>query len=357
MLIVSFFSSLGLFFILSALIQVSHAEELEVKETVIVYNWEDYIPEKVLKDFTEETGIEVNYHTYNNNEIMYTTLDLQNGRGFDVIVPSTYLVDKMANEGLLQPINKEKLANFKHLDVSLLNKSFDQNNTYSVPYMWGSTAIGINTEKIKPEDVTSWHDLWHKHWRNQLFLIDDMLEIFYIALALDNVSLAQANEDDIQRAYQRLVKLIPNVKKVSADEPAAPFLSGDIDIGLIWNGDIVAAQEEKPSLMYIYPKEGVSFWMDNFVIPARAHNIDNAYTFIDYMLRPEVAIQCVEEYAYATANQTAKSQLDEAFRNNPAIFPPAEIIAKGDFQSGIGKKHELYQLYWDKLKLLRAQAN
>ncbi|MGV6808432.1 MAG: ABC transporter substrate-binding protein [bacterium] len=339
--------------------QTIHAEELpelDLKEKVIVYNWEDYIPEKVLKDFTEETGIEVEYHTYNNNEIMYTTLDLQNGRGFDVIVPSTYLVDKMAREGLLQPINKVKLENFKHLDVSLLNKPFDQKNTYSVPYMWGSTAIGINKAKVNPEEVTSWQDLWHKHWRNQLFLIDDMLEVFYIALALDNVSLAQADEDDIQRAFQRLVKLIPNVKRVSADEPAASFLSGEIDVGLIWNGDIVAAQEEKPSLMYIYPKEGVSFWMDNFVIPAQSQNIDNAYVFIDYMLRPEVAIQCVEEYAYATANQTAKLQLDETLRNNPAIFPPAEIIAQGEFQSGIGKKHELYQLYWDKLKLLRAQS-
>lgn len=355
--LVYYFFSAFLITLIGLSANVNANEKIEESiEKVIVYNWEDYIPESVLEDFTKETGIHVDYHTYDSDQIMYTTISLLKGRGYDVIVPSSSLVAKLSHEGLLQFIDYNQLKNVGNLDKDLLNKSFDPENRYSIPYMWGSTAIAINADEIDPEDIVSWRDLWDKRWHGQLFLIDDMLEVFNIALLLEGSSLTTANEDDIKKAYERLRILISHIKVMDDDELAEPFLSNEVSIGVIWNGDVFAAQKEKPSLKYIYPEEGVNFWMDNFVIPAQAQNVDNAHTFIDYMLRPDVAARCVIEYGYATANTAAKMQLDESIRNNHTIFPPTEVMDKGEFQQVDSRMYGLYHLYWEKLKLFRPKA-
>lgn len=323
----------------------------EPEEKVIVYNWSAYIPEGVLKAFTQETGIKVEYSTYDNNEIMYTRLKLLKGRGYDVLVPSTVLVSRMANEGLLQALDHNKLKHFGELDPNLLDKPYDPNNTFSVPYLWGTTGIGIDTDKVDKSQVKRWADLWLKQWKGRLLLTDDMREIFHMALLVNGHSGDTNNPEEIKLAYEKLRTLMPGVKVVSGS-PRAEFLSGNVDIGLIWNGEITISKEEKPSLEYIYPEEGVSVWIDSFVIPARATNVDNAHQFIDYMLRPEVAARCVQELGYATPNLKARELLDAKLRNNPVIFPPTEVLADAEFQADAGSEAmELYRLYWDKLKV------
>ena len=113
----------------------------------MVYNWSEYIPEEVLERFTEETGIEVVYSTYESNEVMYSKLQLQNNLGYDVVFPSTYYVAKMAKEGRLQPLEKDKLPNLVNLDATLLDKAYDPANRFSIPYFWGSTGIGVNARR------------------------------------------------------------------------------------------------------------------------------------------------------------------------------------------------------------------
>lgn len=321
-----------------------------VEEIVRVYNWSDYIPNDVLDDFTKETGINVEYSTYDNNEIMYTKLRLLKGRGYDVLVPSTELVSKMIKEGLIQQIDHEKLAGYSHLDPYLLNKPYDMGNEYSIPYLWGMTGIGVNTEAIDAEKVSSWADLWHKQWRNQLLLVDDMREVFHIALKLNGHSINTTDAREINLAYHKLWKLRPNIKLFSADESQKLFVSGDINLGMVWNGDVVTASKEKPSISYIYPQEGASFWVDSFVIPSRASNVDNAHKFIDYMLRPDIAARCVQELGYATANLSARELLDASIISNTAIFPLPETLEGVEFKQDVGKAHELYRLYWEKLK-------
>ncbi|CAA6828364.1 MAG: ABC transporter, periplasmic spermidine putrescine-binding protein PotD (TC 3.A.1.11.1) [uncultured Thiotrichaceae bacterium] len=320
-----------------------------VEEKVIVYNWSDYIPEGVLDSFTEETGIKVEYSTYNNNEIMYQKLKLLKGRGYDILVPSTSLVDRMRNEGLIQPINHTKLENFKLLNPSLLNKFYDPNNEFSIPYLWGSTGIAVNAKKIDPEKVQSWEDLWHVQWRNQILLTDDMRDAFDIALKVNGHSINTTIPEEIKQAFEKLRSLMSNVKMLSV-EPRIPFQSGDINLGVIWNGEAVTAHADQSSVQYIYPKEGASFWVDSFVIPARAMNVENAHKFIDYMLRPDVAARCVEDLGYATPNLAAKALLDKKTRENPTIFPPYDVLKKVEFKRDIGKAMELYMLYWGKLK-------
>lgn len=322
----------------------------EPDEIVDVYNWPDYMPEGVLEDFTRETGIKVNYSTYNNNEIMYTKLKLLKGRGYDVLVPSTYMIERLHRDGLLQPIDKTLISNFSQLDPALLNRPFDLGNELSIPYMWGSIGIGVNTSNVDAATVASWGDLWHKRWRDKLLLLDDMRGIFHMALKLNGDSTNATASDEIKEAYERLRKLMPNVKLFKADAPRESFLSGDVDLGTLWSGEAVLAQAENSVIRYIYPKEGASFWMDSFVIPARASHPENAHKFIDYMMRPEVAVRCVNELGYATPNLTAKALLGKSIQDNPAIFPPANVLEKAEFQRDVGSALDLYALYWDKLK-------
>lgn len=326
------------------------ATALHAEEKLVVYNWAEYIPEAALEEFEKETGIKVEYSTYENNEVMYSKLKLQKGVGYDIVVPSSYLVAKMSREGLLQELDKTKLANLKNLSADLLDKPYDPGNKYSIPYLWGSTGIGVNGKEIDSSTITSWADLWDEKWKGKLLLTDDVREVFHMSLKKNGFSTNSTNPDEIKIAYEDLQKLMPNVLVFNADAPREPFLAGDVNLGMIWSGEVKMAQQENPDIEYIFPKEGAGFWVDSFVIPAGASNVDNAHKFIDYMLRPEVGQQVVEELGYSTPNAAVKELLDEDTRNNPVIFPTAADVAKGEFQNDIGDAMKLYDGYWEKLK-------
>lgn len=319
-------------------------------EKVYVYNWTEYIPEEVLAQFTEETGIEVVYSTYDSNETMYAKLKLIKKDGYDVAVPSAYYVSKMRREEMLLPLDKTLLPNIDSLDASMLDKNYDPANTYSIPYMWGSTGIGVNSEYVDPESVTSWQDLWDPRFKASLLLQDDMREVFHMALKSKGYSSNTKDPQEIKEAYLMLKELMPNVLLFNSDSPRVPYLSGEVDVGMIWNGEAWMARQENEAIRYIYPKEGVNLWVDSFVIPKAARNVDNAHSFINYMLRPEVAKMCVEEYGYATPVREALPLLDEKVRNSRIIFPEKEVIEKGEFQSDVGEALPIYQGYWEKLR-------
>jgi spermidine/putrescine transport system substrate-binding protein len=319
-------------------------------EKVYVYNWTEYLPESVLEMFTAETGIEVVYTTYDSNETMYAKLKLIQADGYDVVFPSTYFVDKMGREGLLQPLDHSLLGNMKGLDPALLDKNYDRNNTYSIPYMWGSTGIGLNAKVIKPESITSWADLWRPEFKGSLLLQDDMREVFHMALKIKGYSSNSTDPKEIEEAYLLLKELMPNALLFNSDSPRLPYLAGEVNLGMIWNGEAWMAQAENADIRYIYPKEGANFWVDSFVIPKSARNPKAAHSFINFMMRPEIAKVCVEENGYATPVKGALPLLEEKVRSSATIFPPAEIVAQGEFQMDVGPALEIYQKYWEKLR-------
>jgi len=319
-------------------------------EKVIVYNWSEYIPEELLKQFTKETGIEVEYSVYESNEAMYAKIKLLGGGGYDIVVPSGYYISKMRQEGLLQVIDQSKLDNKRNLDSELLNKEYDPGNKYSIPYFWGSTGIGINSSEIPYESITAWKDLWDKKWANSLLLTDDVREVFHMALRQLGYSGNTTNEAEIKQAYELLKNLMPNVVAFNSDAPRMPFLAGDVNLGMIWNGEVSQAQSENKNIQYIYPKEGAIFWVDSFAIPAKAPNTANAHKFINFMLRPESAKACVEFVGYATANKSAVALLDKELRENKTIFPDSKTIANGEFHTDVGTATAIYEKYWELLK-------
>ncbi|WP_143549527.1 ABC transporter substrate-binding protein, partial [Rickettsiella grylli] len=147
------------------------------KNVINIYNWSSYISDDVLKEFTQETGIKINYATYDSNETLYAKLKADPQSGYDIIVPSSYFVDRMRREKMLLPLDKSRLPNFKNLNPALLNKSYDPNNHYSIPYFWSSTGIVVNNKRHSVQKFQAWKDLWDPHYRNQVLLLDDVHEV------------------------------------------------------------------------------------------------------------------------------------------------------------------------------------
>ena len=314
------------------------------------YNWSEYIPSEVLEDFTKETGIKVIYSTYESNESMYAKLKTQ-GTGYDLVVPSTYFVSKMRKEGMLLEIDKSKLSNFSGLDSNYLNKPFDPNNSYSIPYIWGATGIGINTDMLDKSNIHNWADLWDAKWEGQLMMMDDSREVFHIALVKLGYSPNTTDPKEIEAAYEELKKLMPNVLVFNSDFPANPYLAGEVSLGMLWNGSAYMAREEGANIDIIWPEKGAIFWMDSLAIPAGAANIEAAHKMIDFLLRPENAAKIAVEIGYPTPVKAAYKLLPEEFANDPSIFPPQEIMDSGEWQDEVGDASVLYEEYFQKLKV------
>jgi spermidine/putrescine transport system substrate-binding protein len=317
---------------------------------VYVFNWSEYIDPAVLQAFEKETGIKVKYSTYESNEAMFAKLKIIKKNGYDVVFPSTYFVERMRKMGMLRSLDKSLLPNMKNLDPKLLNKPYDPNNAYSIPYMWGSSAIGINSKYIRTASVTSYNDLWNPVYKGKILLMDDVRDVFAMSLRSLGYSGNDTNPEHIKAAYQKLLKLKPSVKVFNSDSPKQPFLNQEVTIGQIWNGEIYMAAKENPSLVFIYPREGATFWADNMCIPTSVRNFKNAHAFINYMLRPDVARKNSELTGYATPNLAALALIDARTRNNKTVYPDLKDFNKGEFQSDVGSAIMLYEKYWEMLK-------
>ncbi|USD66561.1 extracellular solute-binding protein [Vibrio sp. SCSIO 43136] len=326
------------------------AQAVSADQELYFYNWSEYIPGEVLEDFTEETGIKVIYSTYESNESMYAKLKTQ-GEGYDLVVPSTYFVSKMRKEGMLQKLDKSKLEHFDDLDSNYLNKPFDPSNDYSIPYIWGATGIGINTDMLDKGSVKKWADLWDSKWVGQLMMMDDSREVFHIALTKLGYSANTTNPDEIKAAYEELRKLMPNVLVFNSDFPANPYLAGETSIGMLWNGSAYMAREEGASIEIVWPEKGTIFWMDSLAIPAGAKNVEAAHKMIDFLTRPENAAKIAMEIGYPTPVKAAYPLLPKEFVNDPNIFPPQEVMDSGEWQDEVGEAASIYEEYYQKLKV------
>jgi spermidine/putrescine transport system substrate-binding protein len=319
-------------------------------QKLVIYNWTEYIPADLIRTFTKETGIQVEYATYESNEAMYAKIKLMGGKGYDIAVPSTFYVDKMRKEGLIQPIQKNLLSNFGNLDPNMMDKAYDPTNQFSVPYLWGSTSIAVNKDEIDPSTINSWADLWKPEFAGKLMIMDDVRDNFYFGLRVAGLKNNATDEADIKAAYEKLKTLWPSIKVINSDSPKTPLIQGNAQIGVIWNGEAYMADQEMGNIGYIYPSEGAVLWVDSFVIPKGAANVENAHKFIDFMLRAESAKAAIEELGYPAPNTAGIALLDEELRNNKMVFPSAEDIARGSFHQDLGEAILLYEKYWELLK-------
>ncbi|MFM8332673.1 MAG: PotD/PotF family extracellular solute-binding protein [Candidatus Methylumidiphilus sp.] len=317
---------------------------------ILLFNWSDYMPREVLQQFMQETGIAVRETTYDSNEALYAKLKLLGNGGYDVVVPSTYFVDKMRKDGMLLALDKTKLPNIQHLDAHHLDKPFDPGNRYSLPYLWGTTGIAVNTAKFPVESVKSWADLWKPIFRQRLLLPNDMREAFHIGLRVLGYSGNSIDPAQIRQAYELLRTLLPNVRIFTSDAIDVQLVTGEVDVGVAWSGVAGKAHAEDPAIQYVHPQEGVIIWMDNLAIPKNAPHPELAHRLLDFLLRPDIAQTITESVGYASPNRTAVQRLKPALRDDATAYPRDDILSKGEYQTDIGAAITLYTEYWERLK-------
>jgi spermidine/putrescine transport system substrate-binding protein len=323
------------------------------KGQVVVYNWSEYIPQDVLDDFTKETGIKVVYSTFESNEAMYAKVKLLRGKSYDVVVPSSYFVEMMRRDKLLQELDHSKLSNLVNLDPKLMDQEHDPGNKFSIPYMWGATGLAYNTKHVPEGSLTRWNQLLQPELKGKIILTDDLRDAFGLALRVKGYSINTKDPAQIKEAFDFLVKLKASVRVFDVTAIKQALISEEVWIGPIWNGDYLVAEEENDKLAYVFPEEGALLWVDSFTIPVGAANVNNAYTFINYMLRPEVAVRCMEEYKYSSPNLKAIEMLPDELRNNRILVPGPEELKNAEFTTSVGEALSIYEKYWEELKAVQ----
>lgn len=321
------------------------------KPMVNLYVWAGYISNKVIKQFTKETGIQVNLSEYDNNETMYAKLRTVPYPGYDVIIPSNYFVSKMLKHNMLRQLDKTTLPNIKNLNPYFLNRNFDRGNIYTVPHVWSSTGIVINNNYFEKKNLTHWKNLWNPIYQDQLMILDDMREVFSVALLTLGYSINDTNPEHLKQAYQKLKELRPNIKLFTADAEQTIYIDEDATIGMGWNGDIHLSQKENPDLEFIYPQDGFVITIDCLAIPKDAPNPENAHKFINFLMRPEIAREIILELGFGSANKKAMETIPAELKNNLLINPGPKILLRAQLQQDVGPAIEIYAKYWEMLKV------
>jgi spermidine/putrescine transport system substrate-binding protein len=327
-------------------------QALAEDKIVNVYAWSGEIPDTVVRQFEKATGIRVNLSTYDNNEIMYAKLRANKHAGYDVVNPSSYFVDRMRKQGMLEKLDKSKLPNVKYLDPAYLQADYDKGMAYSLPHVSGVTGIFVNTNYYATTKLTKWADLWDARYDNKLMLLNDTREVFSMALLMLGFSANDQDPAHIKAAYLKLKALMRNVKVFSSETVTSIIIDEDATLGMAWNGDVFKAAKENPSVAFIFPQEGFVIWVDNLVIPENAPHKENAYAFINFMMRPEMAKEVALSTNFSTANLAAQALLPPNIRQNPTIYPPPSVLRRGQFQTDVSDETaSLLEKYWEELKM------
>lgn len=316
------------------------------EKVVNILNWSEYIPDKVIKQFEEETGIKVNYSTVSSNEEMVAKLSVSSS-GFDLAVPSTYFVEALIKEGRLEKINKENIPNLKNIGEEFLGWDFDPNDDYSLPFMWGSEIIAYN-EDLVDIDIKSYKDLFHPSLKNSLVVLDDPRTMLGAMLAMLGYSPNSTNEDEIMAAGEELKKLSPNIKAFNSDDAKRMLAGNEVKAGVVYAAEAFLAQQDNPKIKMVIPEDHLSLWQDNFVIPKGAPHKENAEKFINFIYRPEVSKEITMDYPYNNPNVEALKLLPDDIRK--ALEIPKEDLARGTHAEDVGEALQYYDRAWSLVK-------
>ncbi|MBO2521383.1 MAG: spermidine/putrescine ABC transporter substrate-binding protein [Firmicutes bacterium] len=317
-------------------------------QTLNIYNWADYLDDAVIREFEREYGIRVIYNVYSNNEELHARLR-GGASGYDVIFPSDYMAEVLIAEGLLQPIPREAVPNLAYIDERFLDLPFDPGNQYTVPYLWGSTGIGVNTRYVK-EPVDSWDILWDPKYRGRIAMLNDPREVFGVALKRLGYSANTRDLEALEKAKELLVEQKPLVLTYDSDNTEILLVSEEVWLAHGYSGDVLRAMEDNPDITYVVPKEGGLLWMDVMAIPKTARNVDGALKFINFILRPDIHARLAEANQYPTPNRAAWEYHDEEFRQNPAIYVPDDVMERMEWIEDLGDMATVVDRLWTEVK-------
>lgn len=318
--------------------------------TLNIYTWTEYIPDSVIEEFEEETGITVNHSTFSSNEDMLAKVKSESEGAYDIIQPSDYMVEQMANQGMLMEIDHDQLTNLSNIGDAYMNPSYDSENTYSIPYLGGAEAIAVNTDKITDE-ITSYDDLFNAAYENNVVLLDDFRAVIGLTAKSLGYSMSTSDSTELDAIKEKLLTLKSNVKMYDSDSPKSAMIQGECAIGAMWSAEVALAMDENDAIEVVYPSEGAYLFMDNWAIPTGCENYDAALCFINYMLDADVMSEVLAEFPYLCPNSAAVEAMGEEYASNEAKNPPAEVIENGEYIQNLDTDTlAIYDDMWTELK-------
>ena len=319
---------------------------------LFLYNWSNYIPPELLEKFESETGIKVNLDVYDSNETMLAKLQA-GAAGYDVVVPSGYMVRIMIDEGLAEEINAGEMENFENVKPPHDAPTFDPQRAYSAPYMWGTTGVTYDSARLEEPLPESWAPFFDppEALEGQVAALNDQVEMYNAAAYYVGVSKCTEDPEDAQKILAVMEAQKPQLAMYQSDGTIDRMAAGEVIMHQQWNGAAHRTKQQLPTAVYIYPKEGITVWDDNFVVPRGAPNPENARTFIDWMMEPENIAEASNFTGYMNAIAGSEEFLKEELRSDPAVNMPDEYTDRlRPLENCSPAARELRDRVWTRLK-------
>ena len=321
------------------------------KVVLNVFNWGEYIDESILDEFEKQTGIAINYKTYDTNETLLAKLEA-GGSSYDVVFPSDYAVSEMIRKDMLLPLDFENIPNFQYIDDRFKNMAYDPENKYSVPYTWGTIGIMYNKNMVD-DPVDTWEILWNTKYAGQILMKKDVRDAMGAALKRFGYSMNTKNDEELKKAQQALIEQRGIVAGYYGDEIKDLIANGDAALGLTYSGDFMELYLDEEAdfshIGYAVPREGTNLWVDAIVIPKSCQHKKEAEMFINFLLDPEISYRNAMKLGYPSVNKEAlerqRQEIPEAFELD-AFWPDEEILDKSEVYVDLGEYKSVYNKLW-----------
>lgn len=303
--------------------------------TINVYNWGQYISDgtdgylDVNAAFTEATGIEVNYMTFDTNESLYTKLKT-GGSSYDIIVPSDYMAGRLIDEGLVQPLDFSNIPNYQYINEAYKNTAYDPNNAYSVPYTWGTVGVIYNKKYVDEADIGSWDLLWNEKYAGKILMFDNNRDAFAIAESRLGYSLNTTDSVALTACAELLKQQKPVVQQYVMDQIFDKMTREEAWIAPYYAGDYLTMLEDNPDLGFYFPQEGFNLFIDCLMIPSSAEHKAEAEAYINFLLSPEVCGENLDYLGYSAPEDAAKEYMDPEVSSSEVAYPSAETLARSE---------------------------
>ncbi|MBR0423525.1 MAG: spermidine/putrescine ABC transporter substrate-binding protein [Clostridia bacterium] len=302
-----------------------------VNDSINVYSWGEFISNGADKSinvnakFTEETGIKVNYKTFQNNEELFAKIS-GGGADYDVIIPSDYMISRLIEKNMLAKINFENIPNYKFIFPQFKNLNFDPKSEYSVPYMWGVIGIFYNKNEVK--EKINWDILWNEKYKNKILMFDNARDAFAISLLRMGESINTTDKNIWRKAADELIIQKPLVQAYVMDQIFDKMDNAEAVLAPYYAGDAAAMIKNNPNIGFVIPEEGTNRFIDSMCIPKSSPKKELAEKYINFMCRTDIALANVKKTGYSTPHSEAYSLLDDEIKNNPIFYPNESIIKK-----------------------------
>ena len=313
----------------------------------------EYLGENVISDFEKQYGVRVIVENFDSNEMMYTKL--MAGDRYDVIIPSDYMIERLINEDFLQPLDKSMIPNMENMSDAVLGMSYDPDNTYSIPYFWGSVGLVYNHENVDPAVIESegWEVLRNTDYAGHIYIYDSERDSFMMAFKALGYSMNTEDPNEINDAYEWLLQMNNTMSPVYVtDEVIDGMMNGYKDIAVVYSGDAAVVLDENEDMSFYMPSQGTNIWCDAMVIPANAENPKLAHEFINYMLTYEAAFDNTETVGYTSPNAEVFEEMtssEDLYADNAAYLPRSGYEKDEMFHDNQVLMRELSKL-WIKVK-------